>query len=377
MTNVYERLRERLDQMSVGFPTTDSRIEIRLLKWLFSEKEAELFLDLSPLLETPKVVADRLNLDLKEVSEKMEEMAQKGLLFRHRKDDLVRYATPPFVVGIYEHQVRRADSEFAKEFNEYFEMAFGPSSGSFKTPVLRTIPINRQLVAAYPVAPYEDVFRIIEDQRKIAVAPCMCRTMAHLNAKTCEKPTENCFSFGSHADYYVENGLGRYISKEEAIEIIKKNEQDGLVMQPFNSQKAGGMCSCCGDCCGVLRSLKMQPKPVQAICSNYFARVDEKLCTGCETCTERCQMWAIAVYEGISKINLDRCIGCGLCVSTCPVDAIGLIQKPKKKMYEPPKSGAETIIRIARERGKISFKTLALYKIGLVIQDLKHYFRPA
>ena len=74
MKNVYERLRERLDQMSVGFPATDSQIEIRLLKWLFSEKEAELFLDLSPVLEAPKFVADRLNLDVKEVSEKMEEM---------------------------------------------------------------------------------------------------------------------------------------------------------------------------------------------------------------------------------------------------------------------------------------------------------------
>jgi formate hydrogenlyase subunit 6/NADH:ubiquinone oxidoreductase subunit I len=175
----------------------------------------------------------------------------------------------------------------------------------------------------------------------------------------------------------VENGLGRYISKEEAKEIIKKNEKEGLVMQPFNAQKAGGMCSCCGDCCGVLRSLKMQPKPAQAICSNYFAWVDEDLCTGCETCGERCQMEAIAAYEGISKINLDRCIGCGLCVSTCPVDAIRLIQKPKEKMYEPPKSGAETVIRIARERGKISYKTLVSYKIGMVIQDLKHYFKPA
>ena len=88
-------------------------------------------------------------------------------------------------------------------------------------------------------------------------------------------------------------------------------------------------------------------------------------------------MEAIAADEGVSKVNLDRCIGCGLCVSTCPVDAIQLMQKPKKKMYEPPKSGVETVIRIARERGKINYKTLVSYKIGLVIQDLKHYFRPA
>ena len=74
---------------------------------------------------------------------------------------------------------------------------------------------------------------------------------------------ENCFSFGSHADYYVENGMGRYITIDEATDIVKKNEEAGLVMQPFNSQKIGGMCSCCGDCCEVLRSLKMHPSPAE------------------------------------------------------------------------------------------------------------------
>jgi NAD-dependent dihydropyrimidine dehydrogenase PreA subunit len=353
MKDVYERLRQRLDEMAVGFPATDSQVEIRLLKWLFSEEEAELFLDLSPILEAPRVVADRFGLDIKEVTERMEKMAQKGLLFRHRKGDLVRYATPPFVVGIYEHQVMRIDSEFAKGFEEYFETAFGPSLKSFQTPVLRTIPINRQLVADFPVAPYEDVLRIIEDQKKIVVAPCMCRTTARLNAKSCDKSTENCFSFGSQADFYAENGLGRFISKEEAKKIIKKNEEEGLVMQPVNSQKAGGMCSCCGDCCGILRSLKMQPKPAHAIRSNYFAQVEGDLCTGCETCAERCQMEAIDLDDGISKIDPDRCIGCGLCVSTCPGEAIALIQKPKEQLYEPPQSAAETYIRIAQERGKL------------------------
>jgi Pyruvate/2-oxoacid:ferredoxin oxidoreductase delta subunit len=353
MKDVFECLRQRLDAMSVGFPGTDNQVEIRLLKWLFLEEEAKLFLELSPTLETPQAVADRLSLNVKDISEKMEEMAQKGLLFRHRKGDLVRYAIPPFVVGIYEFQVMRMDSKFAKEFDEYFETTFGPSMESFQTPVLRTIPINRKLVAAYSVAPYDDVLGVIDDQNKIAVAPCVCRTVAHLNEKSCEKPTENCFLFGSHAEYYVENGLGRFISKEEAKEIIRENEEQGLVMQPFNSQKAGGMCSCCGDCCGILRSLKMQPKPVQSICSNYFAQVESELCTGCETCVERCQMEAIDAYDGISKINLDRCIGCGLCVSTCPVEAIALIQKSKEQLYEPPQSGVETYIRIARERGKL------------------------
>ena len=353
MENVYEKLRARLDDLATGYPATESKVEIRLLERLFTEAEAELFLYLSPLLQNPDDVAQLLNRDPEQVSAMMELMAQKGLLFRKRKGEQTFYAAVPYVVGIFEFQLGKMDQDYARDHEEYFKTAFGQTIQSFKTPVLRTIPINRQIVADYPVAPYEDVLQIIEKQEKISIAPCVCRSTKKLVGEECDKSIENCFSFGSHADYYVENGMGRYITIEEAKAIVKKNEEEGLVMQPFNSQKVGGMCSCCGDCCGVLRSLKMHPSPAEMVQSNYFARVDEAGCTGCETCVERCQIDAIEVVDGISTIDLNRCIGCGLCVTTCPVDAIELIQKPAEQLYEPPKTGAETYIRIMQERGKI------------------------
>ncbi len=353
MENIYEKLRARLDDLATGYPATESKIEIRLLERLFTVEEAELYLQLSPFLEKPQDVAKRLNRDVEELAPILERMAQKGHLFRKRKGELVRYSAVPYIVGIYEFQLGRMDKEFARDHEEYFETAFGKTIQSFKTPVMRTIPINQQLVADYPVAPFEDVLQIIESQKKIAVAPCVCRATKKLVGQECDKPVENCFSFGSHAEYYVENKMGRYITIDEAKEIVKKNEEAGLVMQPFNSQKIGGMCSCCGDCCGVLRSLKMNPNPAKMVQSNYFAQVDDEECTGCETCLERCQMDAIDVVDGIAEINLVRCIGCGLCVSTCPVDAIELIKKPEEKLYEPPRSGAETYMKIMQERGKI------------------------
>jgi len=353
MENIYDQLRARLDDLATGYPATDSKVEIRLLERLFSEQEAELFLHLSPLLQKPADVAKQLNRDPDEIGAMMEVMAQKGLLFRKRKGERSRYAAVPYVVGIFEFQLGKMDEDFARDHEEYFKTAFGQTIQSYKTPVLRTVPINRQLVADYPVAPYEDVLQIIEKQAKIAIAPCICRSTRKLAGEECDKSIENCFSFGSHAEYYVENGMGRYISIEEAKAIVKKNEEEGLVMQPFNSQKVGGMCSCCGDCCGVLRSLKMHPSPAEMVQSNYFARVDDAECTGCETCVERCQIEAIAVVDGISTIDLNRCIGCGLCVTTCPVDAIELIKKPEDQLYEPPKTGTETYIRIMQERGKI------------------------
>ena len=353
MSNNYEKLRAHLDELATGYPETESKVEIRLLERLFSEEEAELYLQLTPFLENPKDVAKRLNRDPEELGNQMEQMAQKGLLFRKRKGESVRYAAVPYVVGIFEFQLKRMDEEFARDHEEYFETAFGRTIQSFKTPVLRTVPINRQLVANYPVAPFEDVLQVIENQEKIAVSPCICRKTTHLVGKGCDKPHENCFSFGSHADYYVENGMGRYITHDEAKTIVKKNEKDGLVMQPFNSRKIGGMCSCCGDCCGVLRSLKMHPTPAKMVQSNYFARVDEAECTGCETCLERCQMTAIDVTDGVAAVDLERCIGCGLCVTTCPTEAIELMKKPEDQLYEPPETGVETYIRIMQERGKL------------------------
>ena len=100
------------------------------------------------------------------------------------------------------------------------------------------------------MAPYDDVLDILDSQKTIAVAECICRKTAHLNDRGCDKPLEACMLFGSHADYYVENGMGRYITVEEAKAVAKKSQEAGLVMQPFNSQRVGGMCSCCGDCCG-------------------------------------------------------------------------------------------------------------------------------
>ena len=341
MADVYEKLRARLDDMATGYPETESKIEIKLLKKIFTEAEADLFLQLMPFLQKPEYVAKRLNRDIDEIAVMMEQMAKKGLLFRKRKGDLVRYAALPYVVGIFEYQVKSMDEAYARDNEDYFEKDFLRTIQSFKTPVMRSIPINRQIVAEWPVAPYEDVLEIIDNQQ------------TKLAGKECDKPLENCFSFGSHADYYVENGLGRYITKADAKKIIIKNEEAGLVMQPFNSQKVGGMCSCCGDCCGMLRSLKKQPNPAAAVQSNYFAKVDDELCTGCETCLERCQMEAIDVVDGLAKVDLDRCIGCGLCVTTCPDAAILLNKKPEDRLYEPPKSGAETYMRIAKERGKI------------------------
>jgi Na+-translocating ferredoxin:NAD+ oxidoreductase subunit B len=353
MGDVYQQLRERLDQIGSGYPATDTGVEIRILKKLFSPEDAQMFLQMTPMLESPAAVSQRIGQDEAAVAGHLEDMASRGLLFRHRKGDLARYSAIPFVVGIFEFQLNTVDRELAEDLEEYFEKGLGVSFQSTGTPVMRSIPINTDIVMEHPVASYEDAMAIVDSQKVIAIAPCICRTMAQKVDRDCGKPLEACFIFGSHGAYYVDNGMGRYIDKEEAKRIIRGNEAAGLVMQPFNSQQVGGMCSCCGDCCGMLRSLKMQKSPADAVKSNYYAAIDGDLCTGCEICLDRCQMDAIEMVDDTAVVSLKRCIGCGLCVTTCATEAVKLIRKAAGSIYEPPANGMETYMKIAQARGKM------------------------
>ncbi len=351
-SQVYYDLRDQLDQYSVGFPSTESGVEIKVLERMFTEEEAAMYLNLSMMLETPEAVAQRLGRDPKEVASLLEQMVDKGLIFRPKKGESAKYGAVPFVVGSWDYQVKNMDRERAELFDQYFHEAFR-KEGIAQAPPLRTVPVNKSIDYSWPVAPYEDVREILKAKDKISVAKCVCRTTQGLLDKGCEKPTEVCFQFGSHAQYYVDKGMGRFIGQGEAIAIIDRCEEAGLVPQPFVAQDVGGMCNCCGDCCEILQSIKTHPKPAEKVLTNYFAEVDPDTCSGCETCADRCQMEAIKLgVDDVAGVDLDRCIGCGLCTTTCPENAVSLRRKPESERREPPVSGQDYLMQLASSRGK-------------------------
>ncbi|WDP91006.1 MAG: 4Fe-4S binding protein [Desulfobacter sp.] len=346
---IYHRLREQMDQYSTGFPASKSGVELKILEKLFTEDDAEIYLDLSMLLEAPDAFADRTGRSPEETARKLEDMASRGLIFRHVKAGNRRYSAIPFVIGSYEFQLGRMDKEFAQLTNSYMEEVFLKGMGD-NIPPLRTIPVGKSVDVTHKVAAYEDAKAMVNAKAKIAVADCICRTQQGLLDKGCDKPREVCLLFGSHADYYVANKMARYIDKEEACAILDKCEEAGLVNQPANMVNPGGMCNCCGDCCGVLRALKLQPNPGEMVYNRYWAVADPEECIGCGDCLERCQMDAIEMEE-TAMVKGSRCIGCGLCVTTCPVEAIRLEEKPKELQVSPPASGQELMAITAEKRG--------------------------
>lgn len=349
MENVdtYEKLAEHLNRLPAGFPRTPTGVEMRILRRLFTPEQAGLAPLLSLKPETPAEIAARSEKSVSEVAQQLEEMACKGLIFRLRKGSETRYMAAQFVIGIWEYHVNDLDLELIEDMNEYIPYFFDQSY-YLRTPQLRTIPIPAAINAEQSVMPYEEARRIIDEQDKIIVAPCICRKEHRMAGEGCDKPLESCLVFGPGADYYEENGMGRAIDQQEALQILQRAEEAGLVLQPSNAKKVVNICTCCGCCCQILKNLKKLPKPAEFVASNYYAVVNREECTGCETCLERCQMEAVRMEEGAAVIEEGRCIGCGLCVPTCPDSAITLMEKPEHR--EPPRHFMETYMRIARER---------------------------
>lgn len=350
MTDVYQNLAHHLDQLPGGFPATDSGLELKILKKLFSEEQAHIAVALSLQPKPVKAIAESLQMEHNVLHSKLDEMSTKGLIFKIEKN-IPLFMSAQFVIGIWEYHVNDLDPELIQLFNEYVPYLVKQWTQQ-KTNQLRVIPISKSLNAEIKIMPYEVAEDMIRTQSKIVVAPCICRKEHAMVGKGCDNPSEVCLIFGSGAFYYEKNGLGRPIEKDEALEVLTKGVDAGLVLQPGNSKKVMNICMCCGCCCQVLKNLKALPNPAQNINSSYFAAVDPESCIGCGICEERCHMDAITM-DNLAHIDLDRCIGCGVCVPTCETLAISLQAKPVDQRWDPPGTVFNTYLDIARERGLI------------------------
>ena len=352
MTDVYKALAAHLDQLPAGYPETESGVELRILKRFFTPEEAEIAMGLTMMPESAAVIAERLGRDENTLAPVLESMSKRGLIFRISKRGQKIYMAAQFVIGIWEYHLNDLDEELIRDVNEYIPFFMKQSWVDVKTKQLRVIPISRKIASELAVMPYEIAEEIINQQSKIVVSPCICRKEHEILGEGCGKPMEVCLAFGSGAYFYEENGLGRSVSKQEALEILNLGREAGLVLQPSNSLKPTNICMCCGCCCQILKNLKSLPSPARAVHSNYYAEVVEDECIACEACVERCHMDAITVQE-TARVDPERCIGCGVCIDSCPTEAIVFKQKASHDQYLPPKNGFETYLNILREKGKL------------------------
>lgn len=347
---IYEQLADALDKLPNAFPRTPSNVEIRLLKKIFSPDEARLAGHLRNDREPAAIIAERVGQPVKEVEKKLIQMAKRGLVWLKKQDGQLWFRLAPFVIGIYESQLENMDHEFAHLLEEY--MDDGGAAGIMKPlPALHRVVPAHGAVKTEWILPYDDVRSILLAAKVFRVRDCICRVQQDLlGHRRCMFPLKNCLSFSS-----VERPpRPDDISKAEALDILDRTEEIGLVHTVSNiAEGIGYVCNCCGCCCMILRGITDWGIENSVAAANYYAVIDPDECTGCGTCTERCQMHAISEKDGVSVVDQKRCIGCGLCVTGCPDGAVTLRRKPESEIVHPPADFATWERERLKNRGLI------------------------
>ncbi len=352
----YRKLQEHLDSMPIGFPYSETGADIKVLKAFFTAEEAELATLLSFFPNSLKKIHSKIKdsgVLLYDLKKKLDTMVEKGLIYKEDSPikTLNSYGNLPYAIGIFEEHVNKLTKEKAEASEEYgpefIKEFLGEKTG---VPQMRTIPINAALTHENQVMDYDSARKILDSvQGPYAVAPCVCVQSRELMGKSCKHDMiERCMV---NSQAYIDNGNAREITKSEAIEILEKAEEKGLVIQPGNSKDAGGFCLCCNCCCGILRDAKTLDQPAKLFATNYYSEVLSTECTGCGTCVEFCPMDAITLNK-IAQIERERCIGCGICVTKCPSEAILLRNKEDVKI--PPENWTQLIAKIYRKKRELA-----------------------
>lgn len=358
---IYIDLQRHIDGQAIGFPATKNGSELRILKHIFSPKEAEIATCLTYKLEPLETVLERVG-HLVESPEKLTEILdgieKKGGIELEIRDGERFYRNVPLVVGMYELQLGELTQEFIKDFDDYTsDKRFGIEFLSTKIPQMRTIPISRSIQPQHHTSTFDEVTTLLQQaEAPFSIFECICRKKKSLGGEPCKitKRKETCFATGGMAQTVLRNGIGREITLNESLSILDENQKEGLVLQPSNTEKAEFICSCCGCCCGMLSMHKSLPKPVDFWASNYYAVADIDLCNGCANCEKRCQVRAARVSEQKRKasVDLNRCIGCGLCIPTCAQKAISL-KKKANEVIPPQTRGDLYDIIMSHKKGRL------------------------
>ena len=346
--DVYEKLRELLDLHPFGCPPAPEVIEI--LKILFTEDEAKVALGLAFRPFTVEEIACRAGVDTQEAGERLESLADKGLVFARQKKEVWGYALFD-ILRILENPLRKLIPDETKNKSIPFLKNYVPTlNQSFNSPTsyLRVIPIQEKIETAPGILFHDKLYDLIDRAKVVGIARCACRELE----QKCDGPREACMVFDETCTFLVNRGFARYLTKEEMKQKAREFNKAGLVLQVNNTRDRLDMvCNCCSCCCGPLRAVREFGNP-RAITRSPFIPVWEmEHCDGCGICAEeRCPMKAIGMVEGKPVWQFDRCIGCGLCATGCPNGAIHL--KREAEIPEPPANIMEMGMQMLQARGK-------------------------
>jgi Na+-translocating ferredoxin:NAD+ oxidoreductase subunit B len=334
--SIYTRLASLLDSLPNRFPSTRSGVEVRLLQKLFSPDEAALACAMTAIGEPAAAIALRAGMEAKDGRDNLKRMAAKGLIHVRRGEGEFTFSLKPFIVGFYESQLPRMDTELAALVEEYFNETKGAVLRGAPAHH-RVIPVEQAIPFQIEIQPYERASELLEKALSWGVRDCICRVQQKLVGKGCDRPVNSCLVFAPVKNAFDRSKSDRAITKEEAIQILKATEEAGLVHTVGNYRDGiDYICNCCSCCCGILRGIAQYGIASAVAHSDFVLVVDAGACTGCNNCIERCQFNALAAADGVVAVDYHHCMGCGVCVAACGTDALHLEPRPAKEISPPP-----------------------------------------
>jgi Pyruvate/2-oxoacid:ferredoxin oxidoreductase delta subunit len=362
MQNPYNRLATHLEHLTMGYPYTEELID--LLKEMFSPTEAQVALaipnDLAPLAVSGlENIAARTDLPMSAVAEALESMAARNILYSAPAHDgatgyallQVGYGLPQtFFWGGKQDDTAK---KMAKLVLNYFKVPITQKIyGGVRTKSFKYSPANMSIeIPMQGVMPNEQVGSIVDAATKIAVAHCPCRMSAKILGRSdCPHSLEVCVKYDEMAEFVIDKGLAREVSKDEAHQIMENSEKEGLVHMVDNAQgQIKHTCNCCGHYCwnvGIIRRRKIPRDQLMAV---YFIRETElDECIGCGACADICPVDAVIMVEDKPRVDQDWCIGCGVCAIQCPADVISIKRRIENK---GPQDFAQLHQQIKTEKG--------------------------
>lgn len=299
---VYKKLAKHLASLGMGYPEKEELIEILMEN--FTPLEAELALaiptNVIPFETVPVAkIAPHLDIPGKELERILSNLAQRGLLFSQKmKDGGMGYALQQFGFGFPQTFFwRGVNAPNAKRMAELYVKYSRTEQlyefrGRTKTKAFRYIPVFQSIdPEKHAVFPFEMIEEVIRKVEVIALVHCPCRTRAYLiGKKKCDHLLENCIKYDELAEYLIEKGIGKEITKPQALDVIRKAEEAGLVHLVDNAREGiKHTCNCCGCCCWSVGTIRRREIPRDIMMATYFLReTDKERCTGCGQCVEIC-----------------------------------------------------------------------------------------
>lgn len=326
------------DQLLAKLKSEHFPIVKEILGRLTTPQEAEILLSLPA---TAPEIASKFGLDVSVAEAVLKTFVKKGLGVSFLKAGGTRYFFARSLGQL-------SDATAAAAFNRIYEpvppdllklwaqhrevetIAWARRQSSPPPIRFRVIPLKAAAVKSeLDLLPYEDTEQIVRNAPSIAVVNCPCR-MYRVSQGLCDKPLEVCLQLTDGAvRYALDQGIGRTLTLEEGLQVLRLTEKAGLVPTTLGRDRIGFICHCDGDCCGNVTPVRKTGFPMVEK-SRYEASLQKDLCTGCESCVERCNFGAIEIRpdpdtkELLATVDTEKCYGCGACVIECPANALSI-----------------------------------------------------